>query len=404
MKNFKEIKGGITAPKGFLASGVVSGIKKSGNKDVALIYSENLAQVAGVFTTNQCAASSVILSKENCKGGSAQAIIVNSGNANACTGDRGYQDSKAMIGQVAESLDLEDNQVVLSSTGIIGEFLEMEKIKVGIDKAVTSLSSQGGRDAAEAIMTTDTYAKELALEIMIGNKVVKLGGIAKGSGMIEPNMATMLGFITTDIAINSQLLKEALKTAVNKSFNKITVDGDQSTNDMVSILANGQAENNQITEKNEQYYKFVEALNYLCTYLAQQIVRDGEGATKFVEIEVKGALSSESAEKAAKKIANSNLVKTAIFGEDPNWGRIIAAVGACGVELDLSKIEIKINDLLLLAKNQEVIKHSSEEKSKLLKEKDIKVEVDLNLGSVSEVVWTCDLSYKYVEINGEYHT
>ncbi|PRX33563.1 glutamate N-acetyltransferase [Orenia metallireducens] len=401
---YKEISGGITAPQGFLASGVTGGIKKSGKKDTALIYSQSPAKVAGVFTTNQCAASCVLLNKVNIKDGLAQAIIVNSGNANACTGERGYQDTQEMVSFTAKKLDLEKEQVLVASTGIIGEFLVMDKIKTGIDKAVADLSQSGGQEAAEAIMTTDTYSKELAIEFEVGDELVKLGGIAKGSGMIEPNMATMLGFLTTDIAIDSNLLQEALVEAINQSFNRITVDGDQSTNDMVTILANGKAGNNIIVDKDEDYNVFLDALKYVCTYLAHQIVRDGEGATKFIEVEVKGAQSLKKATKIAKQIANSQLVKTAMFGQDPNWGRIIMAIGASGVELDLSKVEIKINDTVLLEQGERVIEHSTETKANLLNDEEIKIEVNLNLGEYSDKVWTCDLSYKYVEINAEYHT
>jgi len=401
---YKEISGGITAPQGFLASGVTGGIKKSGKKDTALIYSQSPAKVAGVFTTNQCAASCVLLNKVNIKDGLAQAIIVNSGNANACTGERGYQDTQEMVSFTAKKLDLEKEQVLVASTGIIGEFLVMDKIKTGIDKAVADLSQSGGQEAAEAIMTTDTYSKELAIEFEVGDELVKLGGIAKGSGMIEPNMATMLGFLTTDIAIDSNLLQEALVEAINQSFNRITVDGDQSTNDMVTILANGKAGNNIIVDKDEGYNVFLDALKYVCTYLAHQIVRDGEGATKFIEVEVKGAQSLKKATKIAKQIANSQLVKTAMFGQDPNWGRIIMAIGASGVELDLSKVEIKINDTVLLEQGERVIEHSTETKANLLNDEEIKIEVNLNLGEYSDKVWTCDLSYKYVEINAEYHT
>jgi len=401
---YKEISGGITAPQGFLASGVTGGIKKSGKKDTALIYSQSPAKVAGVFTTNQCAASCVLLNKVNIKDGLAQAIIVNSGNANACTGERGYQDTQEMVSFTAKKLDLEKEQVLVASTGIIGEFLAMDKIKTGIDKAVADLNQSGGQEAAEAIMTTDTYSKELAIEFEVGDELVKLGGIAKGSGMIEPNMATMLGFLTTDIAIDSNLLQEALVEAINQSFNRITVDGDQSTNDMVTILANGKAGNNIIVDKDEDYNVFLDALKYVCTYLAHQIVRDGEGATKFIEVEVKGAQSLKKATKIAKQIANSQLVKTAMFGQDPNWGRIIMAIGASGVELDLSKVEIKINDTVLLEQGERVIEHSTETKANLLNDEEIKIEVNLNLGEYSDKVWTCDLSYKYVEINAEYHT
>ncbi|WP_027340668.1 bifunctional glutamate N-acetyltransferase/amino-acid acetyltransferase ArgJ [Halonatronum saccharophilum] len=399
--SYNEIEGSVTAPKCFFAAGVSAGIKRSGNEDIALIYSESEGNVAGVFTTNKSCASSVTIDKEIIEEGKAQAIIINSGNANACTGKRGYKDSKEMINLTAKKLGLDVDKVLVASTGIIGKFLPMNKVKRGISEAFDNLSDEGGPLAAQAIMTTDTYAKEKAFEFEIAGKNVRIGGIAKGSGMIEPNMATMLGFLTTDLAIESGLLKEALTEAVNQSFNRITVDGDQSTNDMVIILGNGEAGNEIIKEKNNDYYKFLEVLKELTRWLAHQIVRDGEGATKFVEVEIKGAKSLEEAHKGARKIANSSLVKTALFGEDPNWGRIVAAIGSAGVDFDLDNLEIEINGVKLLAREQQV---TQEIKEDLLASKDINIVVNLNNGDYSDRVWTCDLSYKYVEINGEYHT
>ncbi|MCK8827481.1 bifunctional glutamate N-acetyltransferase/amino-acid acetyltransferase ArgJ [Natroniella acetigena] len=401
-KDYQEITGGVTAPQGFLAAGVEAGIKSEG-KDVALIYSQKLAQVAAVFTTNQCSAAPVKLSQQNCQDGLTQGIVINSGNANACTGERGWSDAERMKELTAEELNLEQGQVLVASTGVIGQFLEMDKVEQGIKAAAANLSETGSNHAAEAIMTTDTYCKELAVEVEIGGETITIGGIAKGSGMIEPNMATMLSFLTTDLAIDAQLLDQALRKAVNNSFNKISVDGDQSTNDMVAILANGQADNLPIQEQGQAYQKFLVALKYVTKVLAHQIVLDGEGATKFVEVEVAGARTESEAEAIARKIANSNLVKTALFGEDPNWGRIVAAVGASGIDIDLVKLEIRINDLLLLAQDETVLNYE-EELEGLLATDEIKLEVNLNLGEASDQVWTCDLSYEYVEINGEYHT
>ncbi|MCK8817987.1 bifunctional glutamate N-acetyltransferase/amino-acid acetyltransferase ArgJ [Natroniella sulfidigena] len=401
-EDYQDVIGGITAPQGFLAAGVEVGIKSEG-RDVALIYSQNSAKVAAVFTTNQCSAAPVKLSRENCEDGLAQAIVVNSGNANACTGKRGWSDAERMEELAAEELNLKQDQILVASTGIIGEFLEMNKVEEGIKKAAANLSETGSAHAAEAIMTTDTYSKELAVEVEIGGETVTIGGIAKGSGMIEPNMATMLSFLTTDLAIDAQLLDQALRKAVNNSFNKIIVDGDQSTNDMVSILANGQAGNSSIQEQDQDYEKFVAALQYVTKVLAHQIVLDGEGATKFVEVEVAGARNKSDAEVVARKIANSNLVKTALFGEDPNWGRIVAAVGASGIDIDLAKLEIRMNDLLLLDQDETVLNYE-EELEELLTTDEIKLKVNLNLGEAVDRVWTCDLSYEYVEINGEYHT
>ena len=399
MKNVKELEGTITTPLDFFASGIEVGLKEEG-KDMALIYSIVEAEAAAVFTTNQCQAAPVRMSRKHLVDNQAQAILVNSGNANACTGERGNNDAQKMIEIVANKLGLAEDNIILCSTGIIGEYLAMDKVKPGIEKTVLNLKEDGGSDAAEAIMTTDTYQKELAVQVDIGGEEIKIGGIAKGSGMIEPNMATMLSFLTTDAEIDAKLLEDALKEAVDQTFNRITVDGDQSTNDTVAILANGVAENDPITEKDDSYYRFVEGLTYICKKLAHLIVKDGEGTTKFVTIEVEGVSTEEEAVKVAKGIANSNLVKTAIFGEDPNWGRIASAAGAVGVEFELDKLEIEINGQEIFGPAQQSYSYAGD----LLAEPEIEIVVDLNSGEESAVVWTCDLSYKYVEINAEYHT
>ena len=397
--NVKEIEGTITTPLDFFASGIKVGLKEEG-KDMALIYSIVESEAAAVFTTNQAQAAPVRISRDHVTDGIAQAILVNSGNANACTGERGYNDAQKMIEVASNKLGLTAENIILCSTGIIGEHLPMDKIKPGIEKTVLNLKENGGSEAAEAIMTTDNYEKELAVKVDIGGEEITIGGIAKGSGMIEPNMATMLSFLTTDAEIAKDLLQDALATAVDQTFNRITVDGDQSTNDTVAILANGAAENEAITTKGDSYQRFVEGLTYICKELAHLIVKDGEGATKFVTIEVEGVSNEQDAVKVAKKIANSNLVKTAIFGEDPNWGRIASAAGSVGVEFDLDKLEIRINGQDIFGPAQQVYKCSDD----LLEEPQIKIEVDLNSGEESAEVWTCDLSYKYVEINAEYHT
>ncbi|AGB40727.1 glutamate N-acetyltransferase/amino-acid acetyltransferase [Halobacteroides halobius DSM 5150] len=393
----KEISGGITSPQGFLAAGVRAGIKETG-KDIALIYSETIAQVAAVFTTNQAAAAPVKLSKQNCQDGLAQAIIINSGNANACTGQQGGEDAKKMIDLTANELNIASEKVLVSSTGIIGKKLPMGKLTAGIKQACSSLDVNN--QAAEAIMTTDTYAKALAVEFEVAGEKIKLGGIAKGSGMIEPNMATMLSFITTDLAIKQELLDAALEEAVNNSFNQITVDGDQSTNDTVAILANGQAKNKIVSKEDDGYNKFYQALEYICQELAQQIVKDGEGATKFVEVNVKGALNKKDADEIGKKIANSNLVKTALFGEDPNWGRIVAALGSTGIKVELDKLEVEINGQSIFGPQEQ----KYETANNLLEAKEVDITIKLNLGEYETQVWTCDLSYEYIEINAEYHT
>lgn len=400
----KPITGGITSPKGFLAAGVKAGIKQSGKEDVAVIYSVVPAAAAAVFTTNDMAAAPVILSREHIKGGVLSAIVVNSGCANACTGEQGMADAQEMVKQTAELLSISPQTILVSSTGIIGVTLPMAKVSAGIQLAVSKLSVEGYDSAMQAIMTTDTFAKTIAYEFKIGGMPVRIAGIAKGAGMIHPNMATMLGYITTDANISSPLLKQALDKAVSLTFNMITVDGDTSTNDTVCVLANGQAGNALIDDAADpDYLLFAEALQSVCRYLAQQVVRDGEGATKFLEITVKGALSFEQGKKAAMSIAKSPLVKTAFFGQDPNWGRILCAVGYSGSNVQPARTSLAIGGVTIVeaglgARYDEALLR------KVMSEKDISVVVDLGLGQEEATVWTCDFSYEYVKINGEYHT
>lgn len=400
----KPITGGITSPKGFLAAGVKAGIKQSGKEDVAVIYSVVPAAAAAVFTTNDMAAAPVILSREHIKGGVLSAIVVNSGCANACTGEQGMADAQEMVKQTAELLSISPQTILVSSTGIIGVTLPMEKVSAGIQQAVSKLSVEGYDSAMQAIMTTDTFAKTIAYEFQLGGVPVRIAGIAKGAGMIHPNMATMLGYMTTDANISSPLLKQALDKAVSLTFNMITVDGDTSTNDTVCVLANGQAGNALIDDAADpDYLLFAEALQSVCRYLAQQVVRDGEGATKFLEITVKGALSFEQGKKAAMSIAKSPLVKTAFFGQDPNWGRILCAVGYSGSNVQPARTSLAIGGVTIVeaglgARYDEALLR------KVMSEKDITVVVDLGLGQEAATVWTCDFSYEYVKINGEYHT
>ncbi len=400
----KPITGGITSPKGFLAAGVKAGIKQSGKEDVAVIYSVVPAAAAAVFTTNDMAAAPVILSREHMKGGVLSAIVVNSGCANACTGEQGMADAQEMVKQTAELLSISPQTILVSSTGIIGVTLPMAKVSAGIQQAVSKLSVEGYDSAMQAIMTTDTFAKTIAYEFKLGGMPVRIAGIAKGAGMIHPNMATMLGYITTDANISSPLLKQALDKAVSLTFNMITVDGDTSTNDTVCVLANGQAGNALIDDAADpDYLLFAEALQSVCRYLAQQVVRDGEGATKFLEITVKGALSFEQGKKAAMSIAKSPLVKTAFFGQDPNWGRILCAVGYSGSNVQPARTSLAIGGVTIVeaglgARYDEALLR------KVMSEKDITVVVDLGLGQEAATVWTCDFSYEYVKINGEYHT
>ncbi|MCL6471852.1 MAG: bifunctional glutamate N-acetyltransferase/amino-acid acetyltransferase ArgJ [Firmicutes bacterium] len=398
--NIKQIDGGVTSPKGFKAAGLACGIKASGRKDIAVLVSDKICSAAAVFTTNKVAAAPVHLSKAHLANGRAQAIVVNSGVANAYTGRQGDTDAARMAEITAIEAGIDPNDVIVASTGVIGSPLPMQNIERGIKEAVSKLSTGAGSDAAEAIMTTDTFLKEYAVSFEIDGKEVIIGGTAKGSGMIAPNMATMLGFITTDAAVSPDMLDAFLKSSVEKSFNSITVDGDTSTNDMVVLLANGES-GVQITK--DSALVFQEALDLVCIELAKLIVRDGEGATKFIEINVLGARNNADARKAAMAIANSNLVKTAFFGEDANWGRIVAAVGYSGADVDPERIDILYGDERLI-ENGSIAAYDPDRVDFILKEKDIKVTVNLNLGDGSTRVWTCDFSYDYVKINAEYHT
>jgi glutamate N-acetyltransferase / amino-acid N-acetyltransferase len=395
---------GITGPKGFYAAGVHCGVKKV-KKDLALIYSGEPASVAGIFTTNKVPAAPVLVDKQQLAVSSSfRAILVNSGNANACTGERGLNDAWSMVDWTASSLGIHRSEVLVSSTGVIGQYLPMEKIKAGISDAVSMLDAGAHASAAEAIMTTDKFPKELSVRIKLDGVEVTIGGMAKGSGMIAPNMATMLAFITTDAAISAELLQTALKDAADHSFNRITVDGDTSTNDMVLMLANGMAGTARLDDpRDPRYATFYGALEHLLVRLSKMIVLDGEGATKFIEIRVAGASSEQAAVQAAKAIANSNLVKTAINGEDANWGRILAAVGYSGIDFNPADAEIFFDDVPIL-RQQYVIDFSEEAAREVLKRREIKIIVNLHQGDASASFWTCDLSKDYVAINANYRT
>ncbi|MEG6586943.1 bifunctional glutamate N-acetyltransferase/amino-acid acetyltransferase ArgJ [Dendrosporobacter sp. 1207_IL3150] len=399
----EKINGTITSPKGFKAAGVKAGIKKSGKEDVAIIYSTVPATAAGVFTTNAMAAAPVIVSRKVDAKGQASAIVVNAGCANACTGEQGINDAEKMATLTAELLGLKNDEVFVASTGIIGVNLPMAKLEAGIKKAVAELSEEGGTKASQAILTTDTFPKTCAYQFNLGGVPVKIAGIAKGSGMIHPNMATMLGFVTTDAAISASLLKKALTDVVNVSFNMISVDGDTSTNDMVTVLANGAAGNPVIESTGEDYDLFVQALNQVCTELAKLVARDGEGASKFLEIKVSGAVSFADAKQAAMTIAKSPLVKTAFFGQDPNWGRIICAVGYSGAQVVPEKTTMAIGNITIVKQGMGT-SYDEQALRAIMAEHDITVTVDLGLGSAEATVWSCDFSYEYVKINGEYHT
>ena len=394
---------GVAYPQGYKAAGVRAGIKKNGNLDVAVIYSEKEAAVAGVFTQNQVAAAPVRVSKVVVKTGTAQAIVANAGCANACTGEQGIRDAETMCKITANELNCREDSVIVASTGVIGVNLPMDKMEAGIKAAVKELSKDGSVNAGNAIITTDTYSKTCATEVTIDGKEVRFGAIAKGSGMIQPNMATMLCFITTDAAIDSKLLQEALSEITEVSFNMISVDGDMSTNDMVTIMANGEAGNTKITEKGEDYQKFYDTLKNICTELSKKIAADGEGATKFLTIHVHGAASFADAKQVGMSVAKSPLVKTAFFGEDPNWGRVICAVGYSGVKISPEKVVIKFGDVPVYAHSVGA-KFDNAALRKVMAEHDILIDIDLGEGEAEATVFSCDLSYGYVKINGEYTT
>lgn len=400
----KKIEGWVTAPKGFVAAGVKAGLKASGNHDVAVIYSTVPAACGAVFTQNKMCAAPVLVSREVNKNGYAQAIVVNSGCANACTGEQGIADAKKMQAHAAEALNVADDAVFVCSTGVIGQFLPMEKLLKGIDMAVEAADENGGESCAKAIQTTDTFIKRAAYEAEIGGKTVKIAGIAKGAGMIHPNMATMLTFITTDAAIAPDVLKCAVKAAADKSFNMVVVDGDTSTNDSMIVLANGLAENEIIlSEDHPDYPAFFELLVSCATDLAKLIAHDGEGATKFLEVNVTGAATWQDAKTAAMAIAKSPLVKTAFFGEDPNWGRIVCAAGYSGAAMDASKVNLEIGGIRLV-ENGMNCNVPAEKLAPTMSQHDISMSIDLAAGKECATVWTCDFSYEYVKINGEYHT
>jgi glutamate N-acetyltransferase/amino-acid N-acetyltransferase len=396
------IKQGITAPKGFKSAGIHCGIKKI-KKDLALIVSEYPATAAGVFTLNKVQAAPVLVCKEYLdSSNSFRAILCNSGNANACTGKQGYTDAITMSEETAKIIGVNPKEIFVSSTGVIGENLPIDKIINGIAEVYEALSDDDNLTAAEAILTTDTFTKSYSTTFELKGKEVSIGGISKGSGMIHPNMATMLAFLTTDAAIEKSLLKTLLKETCDKTFNRIVVDGDTSTNDMVLILANGASEV-EITEGSDEYKIFEKNLFELLKKLSIDIVKDGEGATKLVEITVDGAMTEEDAEKAARTVALSPLVKTAIHGEDANWGRILAAVGYSGIDFNPDEFQIFINGAKILDKNYKVML-SIPEANATLKTDKIFLDLKINAGNASATVWTCDFSEEYVKINGSYRT
>lgn len=413
MTDYQLIPGGVTAPQGFQAAGLAAGLKPSGQPDLALIVSETSAIAAGVFTTSQVRAACIDYCRQQLqKRASARAILCNSGQANAATGEQGWQDALETAQLLAKTLNIEPESVLLASTGVIGQRMKMSAFRAGIPPLVAALSDTGSNAASEAILTTDLVTKTIALETTIADRPVRIGGMAKGSGMIHPNMATMLAFVTCDAAIATPLWQEMVKRAAQRSFNQITVDGDTSTNDCLIALANGQSRTPAITEEGAVAEQLEGMLTAVCQHLAKAIARDGEGATCLIEVKVTGAPNERAAQQVAKTIAGSSLVKSAIFGRDPNWGRIAAAAGRAGVPFKSENLKIQLGDFVLLKEGQpisfdraaasEYLQKSA--KGAYLKEDTVVIAVDLGAGDGQGKAWGCDLSYDYVRINAEYTT
>lgn len=404
------IKGGITAAKGYEAAGVEAGIKYQNRKDMALVYSQRPCTAAGVFTNNVVKAAPVVWDKELItRYGSARAIVVNAGIANACTGEIGEEHCRQSANVAAQTLGLKQEEVLVASTGVIGMQLPIEKIEEGIRKlaVLKEGSLAAGQQAAEAIMTTDTVSKQAAVKVSIGGREVTVGGMCKGSGMIHPNMGTMLAFVTTDAAISAELLQAALKEDVQDTFNMVSVDGDTSTNDTLIVLANGAAENTEITERGEDYRLFCQALHTVNEALCQKIAGDGEGATALFETKVIHAATKEEARRLAKAVICSSLTKAAIFGHDANWGRILCALGYSGVTFQPSEIELYFQsetESILIYRNGRAADYSEEEATRILSEPKVTVLVDMKKGSAEATAWGCDLTYDYVKINADYRS
>ncbi|NLY88823.1 MAG: bifunctional glutamate N-acetyltransferase/amino-acid acetyltransferase ArgJ [Firmicutes bacterium] len=396
------ITGGGTGPRGFSAAGISCGLKKDGAPDLALVFSESPAVAAGVFTTNKVKAAPVIVSREHLAAEYARAVVINSGNANACLGEQGLQDARAVAAETAGLLEVSPREILLGSTGVIGMPLPVGKILDALPALVNNLSPTGGAAAARAIMTTDTRPKEWGHRLELGGGEVRIGGMAKGSGMINPKMATLLAVITTDARVERELLREALREVNALTFNRITVDGDTSTNDTVFLLANGKADAPPVTP-GRNLDEFKAALYDVAAQLAKMLVQDGEGATKIITVRVTGAATEEEAEVAARAVANSNLVKTAFFGEDANWGRILAAVGYSGIDFSPETTEISLGGLTVF-KEGKGLEFSEEEAARILKAPEVEVVINLHRGAAEAGIWTCDLSYDYVRINASYRS
>lgn len=396
-------RSGVTHPQGFLAAGVACGLKRNGNRDLAVVVSETPAAIAGVFTTNVVKGHSLQWSRKNIAGGIGRAVAVNSGCANACLGPDGERDAERFAGMLASLAGCPVSQAFIGSTGVIGFPLDLQKIEHGLNEAFGQLSVDGGLAAAEAVMTTDTFAKQAQATFSLDSREIRIGGFAKGSGMIHPNMATMISVLTTDIAITAPLLDKALRAAVSKSYNRISVDGDTSVCDKVLVLANGKAENRLIETENEDFRQFVAKLTDVAVSLARMLARDGEGATKLLEFVVHGAPDPQTAHKMLEAICKSPLVKTAFFGEDANWGRILTAAGYSGASFDPDKIDIRLGDVTV-CQNGTGLPFDETAALEVLRRDEVVITLDLKAGSITDRMWTCDFSCDYVKINGSYRS
>ena len=403
----KIITGGVCAAKGFTANGIHCGIRKNRTKrDISLIVSECVGTAAAVYTTNLVKGAPLTVTKAHIADGHAQAVICNSGNANTCNAN-GIEIAEQMSDLVAKATGIAANDVIVASTGVIGQPLNIEPIAAGIPALVEGLSVNGGEAAAEGIMTTDLQKKEIAVEFEIGGKVCHIGGIAKGSGMIHPNMATMLVFITTDAAISAPMLQKALSTDIQNTFNMISIDGDTSTNDMVTVIANGLAGNDEIVAEGEDFATFMKALNTVTVYLCRMIAADGEGATKLLECSVSGAKDVATAKTVAKSVICSSLLKAAMFGADANWGRVLCAIGYSGADVEVNRVDVSFKSQkgeIAVCQNGAGVDFSEEKAKEILLEKEIEIVVSLGDGAGSATAWGCDLTYDYVKINGDYRT
>ncbi|MDC0835736.1 bifunctional ornithine acetyltransferase/N-acetylglutamate synthase [Geitlerinema sp. CS-897] len=413
MVEWQEISGGVTAPRGYRAAGIAAGLKPSGAKDLALIVSDVEAIAAGVFTKTQVRAACVDYCRQKLQSKSGgRAILCNAGQANAATGEAGWEDVRESARLVAQTLSIPLDEVFLASTGVIGQRIKMDALREGVPKVAAALSDTGGDSAAEAIITTDLVTKSIAIEAQFGDRTVRMGGMSKGSGMIHPNMATMLAFVTCDAVVSSQLWQDMLRRAADKSFNQITVDGDTSTNDTLIAFANGQSRTPAIVKEGPEAEKLEAMLTHVCQHLAKAIARDGEGATCLIEVRVSGTASDDDARKIARTVAGSSLVKSAIFGRDPNWGRIAAAAGRAGVNFEQENLRIKLGEFHLMENGQpldfdraaasEYLKQQAA--GEYLKDDTVSIEINLGYGSGEGFAWGCDLSYDYVRINAEYTT